>query len=171
MALPTKNTKTIISDYTTEILKIALASKFKDENIDALLEVINATKNPDIATSILLDIYIKPELSSTAKDLNSQVNRTLSSVNYIDDEVSYTYNSRKYNEGYCLKSIENPLKEDLCKQYYKSECAEFLKLTDKEFDELYHKVIVYGEIEITQKRTDTCSISAWIKESNMVCNN
>jgi len=166
MALTTKNTKTITSDYSNEILKLALASKFKEENIDAILEVVNATANPSVAASILLDIYIRPELSSIAKDTIGKVNRTFISVDYINDRVNYSYNSRYYNEGYCLKSIETPIKEDLLKEYYKEDCIKKLEITREEFDNLYHKVVVLGETE-TQLRYDNCSIQTWISESNM----
>lgn len=142
------------------ILKVALSTKVALENLDALVEIIESTNNPEIAAAIFLGIYEKPELPLHAKDMNSEINRTLVSVNYINDKVYYTYQSRNYSEGYCLKSIENPTKSDLLKEYFKSDCYKALGITEEEFNKLYCKTYVYGEVSDTISKTTT-SISDW----------
>lgn len=39
------------------VIKIALLSQYKDNQIEGLLEVINSSRDPELACEILLDIY------------------------------------------------------------------------------------------------------------------
>ena len=72
-----------------KIIKVALLSKFGAESLPSIMEVINATPNPTMATEILLGIYEEPEIPETT--VYRDTVRTLKSVDYWLDQVNYTY--------------------------------------------------------------------------------
>jgi hypothetical protein len=72
-----------------KIIKAALLSKFSAEALPSIMEVINATPNPILATEILLGTYEQPELPETT--VSKDKVRTLKSVDYWLDQVHYTY--------------------------------------------------------------------------------
>ena len=71
------------------IIKVALLSKFSAESLPSIMEVINATANPTMATEILLGIYEQPEIPETT--VYRDTVRTVKSVDYWLDQVHYTY--------------------------------------------------------------------------------
>jgi hypothetical protein len=71
------------------IIKVALLSKFSAEALPSVMEVINATPNPLMATEILLGTYEQPEIPETT--MYKDTLRTLKSVDYWLDQVKYTY--------------------------------------------------------------------------------
>lgn len=73
-----------------KIIEVALTGKFGAEAVTNLMEVIGATPNPEMATEILLDIYVKPELPNTVIN-NTGVERTLVSADYWQGRVAYSY--------------------------------------------------------------------------------
>jgi len=100
------------------ILRIALGTKFAAENIDAVLQVINATPDPEIATEILLGIYVDPMLTMSltckCQGTNEVGIRTFISYDKFSKKVKYSYeyyNNTQYYfpEGMDIKSIQTVL--------------------------------------------------------------
>jgi len=54
-----------------KLIKCALGTKFKTEQLDSVMEVINATPNPSVAVEILLGLYEEPFFVSrrTVRDI------------------------------------------------------------------------------------------------------
>lgn len=145
-----------------KIIKTALLNTFKDINIDALLQVIEATGNSIVATEILLGIYEQPEILEKSKDTSSEQNRTFISYDPIKDIVTYSYNEIKSKSGYVLKDTENPKVTDFIehKNYYESDIAKELNLTIEEFKAKYIKVVVIINFDDTI-RYSSSSLSNW----------
>lgn len=76
-----------------KIIKIALESKFPNINMEALLDVVNATGNPAIATEVLLGVYEQPTLLSISRITDTDIKevRTLIEYDKYTDRVSFTY--------------------------------------------------------------------------------
>ena len=71
------------------ILTIALGTIFPKENIKSIMEVIGATPNPEVATQILLGIYVEPVVQESAiKGDNACV---FKSYDKWSNTVNYTY--------------------------------------------------------------------------------
>jgi hypothetical protein len=71
------------------ILTIALGTIFPKENIESIMEVIGATPNPEVATQILLGIYVEPVVQESAiKGDNACV---FKSYDKWSNTVNYTY--------------------------------------------------------------------------------
>lgn len=79
-----------------KLIQFALSAAFPNSNTEGLLEVINSTANPDIATEMVLGIYEKPELQSTLPQRReSQINLEIIEVDYIRQRVKYFYNQKE----------------------------------------------------------------------------
>lgn len=90
-----------------KIIKVALLSKFSAEALPSIMEVINATPNPLIATEILLGTYEQPELPATSMYRNTL--RTIKSVDYWNNQVRYTYESAETKGIYIHKDTDSDL--------------------------------------------------------------
>jgi len=83
-----------------KIVKVALNAAFKPEQVNALMEVIGATPNPEMAAEILLGIYEEPELLKVVDDRGTI--KTLISVNHWENNVYYEYEEEKMIRFYIL---------------------------------------------------------------------
>ncbi len=73
-----------------KIIEVALTGKFGTEAVPSLMEVINITPNPEMATEILLGIYTQPKIPSTV--VNEQgLEKTATHIDYWRMRVSYSY--------------------------------------------------------------------------------
>jgi len=86
--------------HMDKIVQVALNATFKPETINALMEVINATPNPVMATELLLGIYEEPELLKVIDDRGTI--KTLESVNHWENTVYYSYDEEKIIRFYIL---------------------------------------------------------------------
>jgi len=91
-----------------KIIEVALAGKFGAEAVTNLMEVIGVTPNPEMATEILLGIYVKPELPNTVIN-NTGVERTLVNVDYWQGGVAYSYQEEVRKHLYVDKDIDTSL--------------------------------------------------------------
>jgi len=89
------------------IQAIALGTIFPKENIESIMEVVLATPNPDVALSILLDIYEEPIVQETA--VIAEKNCTLISYNKWDNKVKYSYETPDTKHIYVQKDIDTTL--------------------------------------------------------------
>ena len=110
-----------------QILRVALGTIFPKENIDNILEVINATPSSDVATAILLGIYEKPTIEDNA--VISEKDCTFLGYNKWSNEVHYSYLVNDTKHIYVAKDTDTSLiTEDNHKDYvvkYADDCKGF----------------------------------------------
>jgi hypothetical protein len=88
-----------------KIIEVALTGKFGAEAVTNLMEVIGATPNPQMATEILLDIYVKPEIPN--KVVNAQgMEKTAVYVDYWQGTISYSYDEEVTRHLYVDKDTD-----------------------------------------------------------------
>jgi len=132
-----------------KIIKVALEGKFGADAVQSIIEIVNATPNPIMATEILLNVYtpivLLPQITS-----GKQV-RTLVSSDEWTNSVTYTY------EEEVVKSL-----------YLANDCDTSLVTIDnyKEFEVGYNSNGNYkyfhlptGEIKTRQ---NSCGIDEWL---------
>lgn len=91
-----------------KIIEVALTGKFGADAVTNLMEVIGATPNPEMATEILLDIYVKPEIPN--KVVNAQgMEKTAVNVDYWHGTVVYSYDEEVRRHMYVDKDIDTSL--------------------------------------------------------------
>lgn len=71
-----------------KIIAVALKVQFPGINIDAVMDVINATPNPVVATETLLGIYEKPEIAYQSTVERNKV-CTFTSFDKYKEQVKY----------------------------------------------------------------------------------
>ena len=148
-------------NYTTTIETIALESKFNKENIPALLSVVNATENPQIALEILLDIYQYPDIFTVANDSNEQKKRTFVSFEPIGSQVTYSYYPVTTKEAWFKKDEENLSEENIVStKYWSSGVADELGIPEKEVREIY-AYKTYETTVSTDINVRTVSLQEW----------
>jgi hypothetical protein len=138
------------------IISKLIAVTFPSANIEHLMEVINATPNPIIATEILCGIYQEPVIPTkvlTREYKGSEAREcTFKSFDKWLDAVTYTYSKEKILSGYFPKGT---LKEDITidnfqalKEEWKSVSAEqvCIKVSTGEF----------------VQSVDSCSLERWM---------
>ena len=70
-------------------------------SVDALLTVINATDNPEIATEIMLGIYEYPVVNPTSSKLEANYHKPqATSYNPISNKVNFTYEVTDSEDGW-----------------------------------------------------------------------
>jgi|GEM_PF-5112402 len=92
-----------------KVIKVALESKFPSEKgfgITRILEVIEATPNPTIATEILLGIYEEPVIPHKNVIHKNEGELTFVSYNKWQDRVNYSYDQIETRSAYFPKSID-----------------------------------------------------------------
>lgn len=91
-----------------KIIRIALSTKFSEEIIGTLEEIIANTPNAEYATSLLLGIYEEPEIKGHTK-LIRDVPRTFVSYNPWSDHVTYSYLEEKKKHIYINEGTDTSL--------------------------------------------------------------
>jgi hypothetical protein len=89
------------------ILTVALGTVFPKQNIESIMEVINATPNPNIATAILLGIYEEPVIQRSA--VSDDKDCYFVSYNKWDDQVQYSYMIKDSKHIYVKKGTDTSL--------------------------------------------------------------
>lgn len=92
-----------------KIMKALLAAKNPTLNVDALLEVVNATTNPQVATEILCGLYTEPLIFSLS-DL-SRISENKDECRFISydkwtDTVVYSYLKHEVISMYLPKETD-----------------------------------------------------------------
>jgi hypothetical protein len=149
-----------------KIIKAALTVKYPTASIDALLEVVMATPNPQIATEILLDVYNYPIVTIEAhqKCRPDEANKIFISYDKWTDNVHYSYNPRRTKYGWYLKSLPEDKRYENCLDPYASSRAEYaaqLLITEEEFEKQYSKGHCSGPIDTISIRTSYCDCNHW----------
>lgn len=95
-----------------KIITVALKAQFPGINIDAVLDVINATSNPVIATETLLGIYEEPIIANQSMVERNAV-CTFTFFDKYRQRVSYKYSCTRTRTNYFLTQEEL----DACTEY------------------------------------------------------
>lgn len=153
------------------IITIALSTKFTPEQIEGVLEIVNATPNPEVAVAVLLGIYVKPELPKTPGNLSrfSEDKRDITFVSYdkYDDQIGYTYKTMKMKKGWIENGVTvDPANISNTNRYIEDaaralamELEDFkLAYTYHTFDEEFEKDR-NGDVRVN---TGSCSHSVWV---------
>jgi hypothetical protein len=124
------------------ILRAALATAIPAANIDALLQVVNATANPIVAAEVLLGCYKEPSFLPNA-DFNdsNRINSTFIEYNIFTDEVKYSYNRITRKKGWFKNDDESTLENILFESTSWSK-VEAAQMADPDFEKK-HKLLVY----------------------------
>lgn len=133
-----------------KIIKALLESKFSNVNVDAILEVINASPNPQIATEILCGLYEETKIEhKLVKSKNtSEGVLTFSNYDKWTDKVHYSYMSPETRGAYFPKGTK---KEDVSIDKFES-----MKINSSNDAEYLH--IPTGEMK---KCTSYMSSDTW----------
>ena len=121
-----------------KLIKCALSTKFNAEQIDTVIEVINATPNPPVAVEILLGLYEEPLFVSrrTVRDIE----HIFQSFDKWSNQVSYTYTRNKKISIYINKGTDKSLinKDNYMdfKVPYKDGEVEYMVITLDETEEI-----------------------------------
>jgi hypothetical protein len=134
-----------------KIIEVALTGKFGPEAVTNLMEVIGATANPEMATEILLGVYVKPEIPSTV--VNAQgLEKTATNIDYWEMRVSYSYQEEVRKHIYVDKDCDTSV---ITLENYK----EFEK--DYNSGSIKSHRIPTGEM-VT--RNDSCDFGDWLAQ-------
>jgi len=147
-----------------KIIEALLKAKYPTIDTTALLTVINATPNAEIATEILCGLYVRPEINAHPKTgfSTEKVNIAFKSFDDLTQEVEYTYNRVETKTVWIVKGSEMPKFTDtnLVTAYWAEDAAKKIGITEKELKEQYVKVVLQGEPS-EQTYTDKTLLTNW----------
>lgn len=154
---------------TDKIFRALLEVNFPGKS-DILLEIANATPNPDVAVEILCDLYEDPEIpqepASVKSFSKSQKQIIFNSFNKFKREITYSFYRVECDEVWVAKGAGIPEYGSYDKKlthWNSKEVATFLDITEEELRDLYTRVTVYGPISETIS-TSTCSLNDWLRK-------
>lgn len=136
------------------IQEIALGTIFPKEQINTILEIVNATQNPQVAVELLLGIYEQPYI---AKYVEHPDKGTLSLIEYdkFRDKVYYTYIRKKKVGIYVDKTADESLiNADNYKEYekpYNRDTVKHISVT----------------LDTDEWQSDECYYDTWAKYPEM----
>ncbi len=140
-----------------KIIEKLLVVTFPNVDITGLLEIVNATPNPIIATEILCGLYEEPQLPRTVQETSGDKRiLTRKSFDKWNDKVEYTYVKEKAISGYFPKGT---VKEEITLDNF------------REREESWNSGS--GQVTITVKTGETaversyCSLSSWLGHTNL----
>jgi hypothetical protein len=89
-----------------KIIQQLLVKTFPTMDITSLMEVINATDKPEIATEILCGIYVAPETGATIRTHEGRGTVEFKGYDKWKDEISCTYQEPVTKSGYFPKETD-----------------------------------------------------------------
>ena len=143
-----------------KIIRIALSTKFSEEIIGSLENIIANTPNPEHATALLLGIYEEPEIKGLSKMI-CNVPRTFVSYNPWTNNVRYSYLEDKKIHIYVEENTDTSL---INIENYKEFEVRYRSSGVKSFS------FKTGEV---YESTDTCDLENWnayndyVEDNNM----
>ena len=147
--------------YTKSIQSIALESKFSKEEIPALLQVVEATPNPETAIEVLLGVYQEPTIFKFANDGESQAERTLVGFKPISQTVIYTYFPVKSKEAWFRKDEKNLCEATIASSNrWQEDAAEHLGISIEELRENYVRK-TYSKVISDTRKEATVDLNSW----------
>lgn len=135
-------------------------------NPAALISLIEASGNVEVALEMLAGVYKQPEISETPTKLkfNGETNIRFLSFDPYKEKITYQYNRR--NSAHCW--VENtcevePLLENISRpmrDYEAVHAAAAVGMIESDFVRAYTRKIVFGTPEVTTT-TSTCNLTSW----------
>lgn len=144
------------------IFRVALATKFKEEDIDRILLICSKTENLPVAIEILLGIYEEPIINKMAKDNTQYRNRVFVDYCPFSDKVTYKANRVKSDDAWFLKDDDAIETNIVYAGYYTSDAmkrANF-KGSEEEFLKKYERK-VWKETVNEKTEESTISLRNW----------
>ena len=157
-----------------KLSRLLLEKSIVGVDINALVEILDATPNPEMAVEIVLGVYEAPEVSETPMyDMGKQKDFVrMLSYDKWSDQVLYEYRNKKTKQVYVKKDSETPSWEEAASLVeYQWNSSPILKLgvSKQEFDEDWTYVAVYRDIDGTEEiHTGSISLSSWHSNSGKV---
>jgi hypothetical protein len=137
-----------------KIIEVALKGRFGTDDLTNLMEVITATPNPEMATEILLGVYVRPEIPNVVVT-DQGLEKTVVSVDYWTNYVTYSYKEEVRKQFYIDKDTDTSLITlDNYKDYEK-------RYDDDNIRSFY---LPTGEI---RQRQSSCSFSDWLSQERL----
>lgn len=133
-----------------KIIQQLLIKTFPTVDITSLMEVVNATAKPEIATEILCDIYVAPETGDNVRTHEDRGTITFKEYDKWRDEVIYTFQEPMTKSAYFPKGTDRGT------------------ITLENFDTLkvkYSSDAINCSVKTGEFRTSeyTCSLSTWLE--------
>lgn len=142
-----------------KIIEVALASA--KPTVEQLLEVISATPNLEVATEILLGVYVEPTIEEKCKRVvDNETNIEFISFNKFTNEVSYYYNRVPLLHRWIPNDKEVLIENAIGTYAYSDDAAPQLKMTELEFKQSHTRHSFKGEPS-TERFHSTMPLSAW----------
>tara|TARA_R110000772_G_scaffold256339_1_gene372861 strand:+ start:977 stop:1462 length:486 start_codon:yes stop_codon:yes gene_type:complete len=140
---------------------IAKALSTAQPTTEALLQIINATQNPTVATEILLGIYEAPAISPTTLiSREDETNYTFISYNPFTDEVTYSYNQIVKEYGWIYNGHDVLQENAVSVKYDAYYASKQLGLTEDEL-KANHTRHIFGSTVEDRLRTNIVSLNRW----------
>ena len=147
-----------------KVIRALLATKF--QNVDAIMEVINATPNPTVATEIITGIYEEPYWESYLFDLpsNNRWNLTPQSYDKWTNYVTVQFQQKESKHIWICKGQDLPRYEDLMQKendHWDYDTAKSKgQIPSDAVRSEWSRETVYGEI-LPQEHTIAYSLADW----------
>jgi hypothetical protein len=151
-----------------KLIQFALATKFGEDNVNFIMQVITATPSPEVATEILLGLYERPEIDRTDEVLHyagdDKTNIRYSMYDDFTKEVHFSYQRiikssawfEKNPSGVVITSEEKIISD----KYWAEDAARVLKMSTEDFNEKYERLVYHTEVE-KHARNATKSVTDW----------
>jgi hypothetical protein len=137
-----------------KIIEVALKGRFGTDDLTNLMEVITATPNPEMATEILLGVYVRPEIPNVVVT-DQGLEKTVVSIDYWTNYVTYSYKEEVRKQFYIDKDTDTSLITlDNYKDYERS----------WDNDNIRSFYLPTGEI---RQRQSSCSFSDWLSQERL----
>jgi hypothetical protein len=88
------------------IVRLALGTKFKPEDIDNILLICQKTDNLEVAVSMLLGLYVEPTFNQYAEDDSYYTNKEFVSYDPFKDKVTFKGNRVTKVYAWFKKDVE-----------------------------------------------------------------
>ena len=151
------------------IIKVALATRFKQEDIDNIMFIAVGTGNVEVACEMLLGTYEQPYYPEVVVDSDNRANRVAIAFDPFKEEVEYKYNSITIKRGWVKKDVmdkedfeENKEKYVFSTKTWKDDVAREFKITEEELEETSKLIELSREIS-DKTNNATMSLSQWNK--------
>jgi hypothetical protein len=148
-----------------KLIRVALATKFKEEDLENILFIANATGNAPIACEMLLGVFEHPVVPEFAFDSDNRKNRELTNYSVFSDTVNFTYNQVSTKQAWFMKDELEPTEENMVSSEYYSEEAwkESGKYnSEKHFKEWCEKKTYFRKVS-ERKSNGSCTLGQWLE--------
>lgn len=147
------------------IVRVALATKFKPEDVDNILLICEKTDNMSIAVEMLLGLYVEPKFADEAKDDDYYTNRVFLSYDPFKDKVTFSGNRVDKTYAWFLKGAL-PIDDNVVSEHsYANDAMKqigFKEDRDK-FESLYERKLWKQKVR-EKAETSTTSSMSWRRD-------